>query len=110
MTSDDEWGEGGYVITGSTLRVCADLCSTCIFHPGNRMRLAPGRVKSMVDGAAADEGHIVCHSTLGTDEPAICAGFERHPVGGARSLALRLARAGVLAIKRITPPSLKGRP
>lgn len=103
MSDDNEWGAGDHVFdaTTGTVRVCDDLCTTCIFHPGNRMRLDPGRVKGMLNDAIATEGHIVCHKTLGTDEPAICAGFARHPVGGRRSLALRLAAAGVLKIKSI---------
>ncbi|MFJ9907943.1 hypothetical protein ACIRVK_34565 [Streptomyces sp. NPDC101152] len=50
----------------------------------------------MVADAIAQEGHIVCHATLGTDAPAICAGFAAHRTGRAASLALRLARARVL--------------
>lgn len=102
---DDHWGTGAYIFDASTgtVRICADLCTTCIFRPGNLMNLSPGRVKQMTDDALADEGHIVCHQTLDTPEPAICAGFERHPMGGARSLALRLVRAGILKIKRIMP-------
>ncbi len=103
--TDDEWGTGAHVFDAATgtVRLCADLCTTCIFHPGNRMSLHPGRVKEMLADAIADEGHIVCHKTLGTDEPAICAGFANHPTGRARSLALRLAAAGVLSLKHITP-------
>jgi hypothetical protein len=100
---EDAWGTGAHVYDASTgiVRVCDDLCTTCIFHPGNRMDLEPGRVKAMMEVALADEGHIVCHKTLGTPEPAICAGFERHPHSH-RSLALRLVCAGILKIKRIT--------
>jgi hypothetical protein len=78
---DDEWGTGAHIfdVHTGTVRICADLCTTCIYRPGNLMSLAPGRVKEMTDGALADEGHIVCHKTLGTPEPAICAGFEQHP-------------------------------
>ena len=106
MTEDDEWGTGAHVFdaTTGTVRICADLCTTCIYRPGNLMDLAPGRVKEMTDGAIAQEGHIVCHKTLGTPEPAICAGFEAHPKSH-RSFALRLVRAGVLKLKRITPPT-----
>ncbi|MFJ4939036.1 hypothetical protein ACIP8U_34940 [Streptomyces pseudovenezuelae] len=50
----------------------------------------------MIASAIAQEGHIVCHATLGTDAPAICAGFAAHRNGRAASLALRLARAHVL--------------
>lgn len=106
-TDDEGWGEGAHIFdpVTATVRICDDLCSTCIFHPGNRMHLEPGRVKQMTEDAIADEGHIVCHKTLGTVEPAMCAGFARHPQAGARSLALRAARAGILHLKRITPPT-----
>lgn len=59
------------------MRVCADLCSTCIFRPGNLMHLAEGRVKDMVESATADgeAGSIVCHDTLGLPSNAICRGF-----------------------------------
>ncbi|MCX5328101.1 hypothetical protein [Streptomyces sp. NBC_00140] len=50
----------------------------------------------MIASAIAEEGHIVCHATLGTEAPAICAGFAAHRNGRAASLALRLARARVL--------------
>lgn len=87
----------------AVVRVCDDLCKTCIFRPGNLMNLEPGRVQEMTQGAIADEGHIVCHSTIGTSDPAICAGFARHPVGSLRSMALRFVKAGLLKIKWITP-------
>lgn len=101
----DEWGTGSHVYDGATgtVRICDDLCTTCIFHPGNRMSLQPGRVKDMLTTAVANEGHIVCHKTLDTPEPAICAGFAAHPQGAQRSLALRLVAAGVLKLKRIMP-------
>ncbi|MDF9813051.1 hypothetical protein [Streptomyces sp. SPB162] len=86
-----------------SVRVCGDRCTTCIFRPGNLMNLAPGRVASMVKKAVADEGHIVCHQTLGAEAPAICAGFANHPRGRVASLSLRLARAGVLRIVAIEP-------
>lgn len=86
-----------------SVRVCADRCTTCIFRPGNLMSLEPGRVASMLKEAVADEGHIVCHKTLGTKAPAICAGFATHPTGRMASLALRLARAGVLRIVPVQP-------
>ncbi|GAA2522005.1 hypothetical protein GCM10010276_86040 [Streptomyces longisporus] len=79
-----------------SVRICAGRCGTCIFRPGNLMRLEEGRVAEMVANAIAQEGHIVCHATLGTDAPAICAGFAAHRNGRAASLALRLARARVL--------------
>lgn len=86
-----------------TVRVCDDLCSTCIYRPGNLMHLKPGRLQGMTDEAVEQEGHVVCHQTLGTTEPAICAGFARHPLGRLRSLALRLVRGGILTIRYVTP-------
>ncbi|MBC9718026.1 hypothetical protein H9Y04_36385 [Streptomyces sp. TRM66268-LWL] len=66
------------------------------------MDLQPGRVAAMVAEASAAEGHVICHSTLGTAEPAICRGYadgpDRH-----RSLALRLARA-LGTLKEVDPP------
>lgn len=62
-------------------RLLADKCETCIFHGGNRMRLAPGRVKQMSEDAINGGGYITCHSTLpGAQNPtgmqaAICSGF-----------------------------------
>jgi hypothetical protein len=60
-------------------RVCREMCTTCIFRPGNLMRLRPGRVKGMVRDALAGGGLIPRHSTYPsvTGEPlgAICRGF-----------------------------------
>lgn len=59
------------------VHVLIEWCSTCIFRPGNRMRLHPGRVKGMVDAAIREDSAIVCHSTLYDDavKPAVCRGF-----------------------------------
>ncbi|MET9318785.1 hypothetical protein ABZX75_01085 [Streptomyces sp. NPDC003038] len=80
-----------------TVRICADRCPTCIFRRGNLMHLAPGRLTQLVAQAIANEGHIVCHDTLGTGVGSICAGYAAHPEGRKRSLALRLVRAGALS-------------
>lgn len=67
---------------GGKVHVCAQLCSTCVFRPGNLMHLEPGRLAAMVAEAKANESAIICHSTLyraGADN-AICRGFyDRHP-------------------------------
>jgi hypothetical protein len=62
------------------VHIAADRCSTCIFRPGNLMRLQPGRVKQMVEDTIAEQGAITCHKTLpyGSVDPpdgAICRGF-----------------------------------
>lgn len=78
-------------VTG-TVRLCAEMCATCIFCPGNPMHLEPGRVTNMVKEARSCEGHIVCHDTLGTSQSAICRGYADGPDKGT-SLALRMGRA-----------------
>ncbi|MFE7096588.1 hypothetical protein [Streptomyces erythrochromogenes] len=60
------------------------------------MHLEPGRLAKLTAHAVANEGHIVCHDTLGTGAGSICAGYAAHPQGAERSLALRLVRAGAL--------------
>lgn len=85
-----------------TVRLCATLCSTCIFRPGNLMDLRPGRVAAIVAEARACEGHIPCHRTLGTAQPAICRGYADGPDKGA-SLALRFARA-LRTLTEVRPP------
>lgn len=74
---------------GGKVHVRKVKCKTCIFHPGNKMHLPPGRRDGMVQEATASHGAIVCHSTLGTNENAVCRGFfDMHA-----TQALRLATA-----------------
>jgi len=85
-------------LTSAGLRVCAEMCSTCIFRPGNLMRLRPGRVREMVDTSVRNDAAIPCHQTLG-DEHAVCRGFfDRY--GGATILC-RLGH--VYGIVEVTP-------
>lgn len=56
------------------VHVCKSMCKTCIFHPGNRMKLEEGRVESMIEEATQNESAIICHSTLDGDN-AVCRGF-----------------------------------
>lgn len=76
---DDDYADEG---SGSILgpngpRLLAERCETCIFRPGNLMRLRPGRVREMVTGALDAGTFITCHSTLYRTGvgPAICRGF-----------------------------------
>jgi hypothetical protein len=102
VTTYDEDGRRSDVAEPGEIRLCARMCGTCIFRPGNLMHLAPGRVADMVKSARADEGHITCHKTLDTDAPAICRGYADGPDQG-RSLALRIGRiAGWL--REVEPP------
>jgi hypothetical protein len=60
------------------------MCETCVFRPGNLMRLQPGRLRGMVSDALRDDTAIICHETLEAwdgegDAEAICRGFfDRH--------------------------------
>ena len=71
------------------VHVCQKMCKTCIFRAGNLMQLETGRVDGMVADAVANESAIICHSTLGGDENAVCRGFfDQH-----KTLPLKLAVA-----------------
>lgn len=64
------------------VHVRAEMCETCIFRPGNLMRLGRGRVREMVDAAREAESCIPCHATLygQAEHQAVCRGFyDRHP-------------------------------
>lgn len=70
------------VVYDDKVHVCARMCSTCIFRPGNLMHLEAGRVDQMVRDATANEGTIPCHQTLEKRHGAICRGFfDKHKHG-----------------------------
>lgn len=81
---DDEASEAAvscFPPGGGKPRLLAGQCSTCIYRPGNKMRLSPGRVKDMTETALREgcQG-VICHATLpyGDDPgfgPALCRGF-----------------------------------
>lgn len=61
-------------------RLLSKQCATCVFRPGNLMRLSDGRLRDLVAQARRDESFIVCHDTLPHHrypdvKPAICRGF-----------------------------------
>jgi hypothetical protein len=62
-------------------RVLNAQCATCIYRPGNLMRLSPGRLRQMTQDALREGSQgIICHSTLPYGDhpesgPAICGGF-----------------------------------
>lgn len=88
------------------IRVMSDQCSTCVFRPGNLMRLRPGRLKEIIDRNRAAESLLTCHQTLDYGDhpeldPAACHGFfERY---GREVTAGRLAL--MLGLIRIDPPN-----
>lgn len=58
------------------IHVMRAMCPTCIFRPGNLMRLKPGRIEFMVAAATRRESCIPCHETLDGAQ-AVCHGFFR---------------------------------
>lgn len=83
------------------IHVCESMCKTCIFRPGNLMKLEPGRVEGMVADSLAKQSVIICHSTLDGDN-AVCAGFAKKH----RTLPLALAEL-TGNIEYVEPGSLK---
>jgi hypothetical protein len=68
----------GPIVPGEGLRVCAEMCDTCVFRPGNVMYLRSGRLRDMVNGSLRDDSAIACHKTL-DGARAVCRGFwDRH--------------------------------
>lgn len=57
--------------------VFEEMCSTCIFRPGNLMHLRPGGLKSVVEGNLATGTLLMCHTTTHgqADEEVACRGF-----------------------------------
>lgn len=83
------------------VHVCKEMCSTCIFRPGNLMDLEPGRVAGMVKSATKNDSAITCHSTLSGDQ-AVCKGFFDKHATQPLQVAERLNM-----IEWVEPPSLK---
>lgn len=50
------------------VQVLDEQCATCIFRPGNLMKLRPGRVRGMVAECARTQGYIPCHETMVHDD------------------------------------------
>jgi hypothetical protein len=42
----------------------AAMCSSCVFRPGNRMRLGAGRLRELVEHNRAAGAVLTCHQTL----------------------------------------------
>lgn len=60
-------------------RLLTQSCTTCVFHPGNPMNLAPGRLKKLIDHNRSIGAGLTCHQTLSYSETgadrAFCRGF-----------------------------------
>lgn len=88
---------GKPVYSDGKVHVMAQMCSTCVFRPGNLMNLMPGRLKAMVTESIAEGGGITCHKTIlgQAEQEATCRGFfDKY---GERVQALQVAdRIGVI--------------
>jgi hypothetical protein len=61
------------------VHVCAEMCATCVFRPGNLMHLRSGRLREMVEESLDNDSAIVCHKTLEGDNAACRGFFDRYP-------------------------------
>lgn len=56
--------------------VLSEQCATCIYRPGNKMNLRPGRLKAMTELALCEGSQgVICHDTLVKNGGALCRGF-----------------------------------
>lgn len=65
------------VFDGEKVHVMERKCPTCIYRPGNLMKLDPGRKEGMEAKAIEDGGVIPCHQTIhgARKQQAVCRGF-----------------------------------
>lgn len=81
------------VYVDGRVRIMDEMCSTCVFRPGNLMHLQPGRLAGMIADATRDESTIVCHSTLDLPKQAACRGFVDRHATTPLQIAIRLGLA-----------------
>lgn len=57
--------------------VFKEMCSTCVFRPGNLMHLRSGRLKDLVDKNREQGTMLICHKTTygQATEEVLCKGF-----------------------------------
>ena len=58
----------------------AEMCSSCVFRPGNLMKLEPGRLQELAKKNLDAGCALICHKTLSYGEhpeigEAVCRGF-----------------------------------
>lgn len=65
------------VFRDNRVHVQAKKCETCIYRPGNLMRLDPGRKDQMQADAIREGGVIPCHQTIhgAREQESVCRGF-----------------------------------
>lgn len=60
-------------------RLFTERCATCVFRPGNAMRLPPGRLGELIGDNRATGSLLTCHETTYGQRPdlgeVMCRGF-----------------------------------
>lgn len=86
---EEGWAMPPYV--GGKLRIMTEMCSTCIFRPGNKMDLERGRVANIMREVRRNDSYVTCHKTLGTGQPGvICKGSSEAHFGQMERIGRRL--------------------
>lgn len=94
-------------------RVFSRECDTCVFRPGNRMRLEPGRLGDIIRTNLSRGTALICHQTTYEQHPEIgetvCRGWWDRFRHRTRSIILmgRLVRSMGLdgdGFERVDPP------
>lgn len=83
------------------VRVNSERCKSCIFWTDGRSAVSPEKAREVIDRNLQADAVLTCHATIGTDAPAVCAGYwakHRNDV-----LAGRIAQL-VNGIIRVKPP------
>jgi hypothetical protein len=93
MSAERERGAGGRMP-----RVMAEQCDTCVFRPGNLMRLRHGRLRDLIQANRQAGAALICHKTTYGQHPelgpTVCRGFYdaypdttsmQHPQDGAQT-------------------------
>jgi hypothetical protein len=47
--------------------IMKEMCSTCIFHPDNRMHLRRGRMADMCRETDRNDSNVICHKSKGLE-------------------------------------------
>jgi hypothetical protein len=100
-------------------KVFDEQCSSCIFRPGNPMRLREGRLREVVEANLREGAALICHQTTYEQRPelgeVVCAGwFTRY---GSRTNVIQImARLAALrgedgdGFERVSPTVQPTRP
>lgn len=94
-----------HVYRDGKVHVMARKCATCIYRPGNLMKLDAGRKDQMQADAIRDEGVIPCHQTIeayhGTSgAESVCRGF--FDVAKQEGLLQAAERIGIVEFTEVT--------